>query len=215
MSSRSSDAYDAADATARLGVKTITIGDSGAYSYVTLGDGTGEDTEVPLAQAIVSLTRPSLTRAPTEIRFKWSGTDGWHTMGLQVLKATTGSIGNYVSLNTEHGTFTARVGCTVRVSGTCTWYDGIYGTGIKNRRSLGVFINPTVSGSTVSGGTENSATNYFPSNGTYHKSVTFAPKLFHLNAGNTLVVARWEPPDAVNEGLYGMTWFTVEVVEVD
>ena len=213
--SRSSDAYDAADATARLGVKTITIGDSGAYSYVTLGDGTGEDTEVPLAQAIVSLTRPMLTRAPTEIRFKWSGTDGWHTMGLQVLKATTGSIGNYVSLNTEHGTFTARVGCTVRVSGTCTWIDGIYGTGIKNRRSLGVFINPTVSGSTVSGGTENSATNYFPSNGTYHKSVTFAPKLFHLNAGNTLVVARWEPPDAVNEGLYGMTWFTVEVVAVD
>lgn len=170
---------------------------------------------VSTPQVIVSLTRPMLTRSPTEALYTWTGSAGWHTMGLQVLKATTGSIGAYVSLNTNSGVFTALVGCTVLVSGTCSWQDGISGNSSTNRRSLGFFVNPTVSNGTISGGTEHGATNLFTGTGTYIKSVTFAPKLIHLNAGNTLVAARWEPQNAVNEGRYGMTWVTVEVVAVD
>lgn len=198
-------------------------GHSTGYSVVDIvaeqGIGIGESdaglTYVSTPQVLVALTRPTLTRSPTEALYTVTEANGWHTLGLQVLKASTGTVGNYLSLSTGTGVFTALVGCTVLVSGNCTWTDAIYGDAQKNRRSLGFFVNPTVSGRTVTGGTENGVTHYFVASGSYHKSVTFSPKLIHLNAGNTLVAARWEPQNAVNDGRYGMTWVTVEVVAVD
>lgn len=63
--SHGGDGYYGADATAQMGVKTVTVGDDYARSYVTIGDGMGEDTDIPLQQAIAALTLVHRTTTPT------------------------------------------------------------------------------------------------------------------------------------------------------
>lgn len=183
--SRSSDAYDAADATARLGVKTVTIGDSGEYSYVTLGDGTGEDTEVPMRQAIVALQQPYAMFTGSS-GTATSNASGWRITWFNTVYSHSANWSDYFSFS--NGVITAKRNIQLEISGCMNWTDSIAGN-----RGFGVWVNS----STVGSGSEYSAFQYFPNTVNTRKSVWLTGLVLSLDANMHCAVGRYENNGAV------------------
>lgn len=200
--SRSSDAYDAADATARLGVKTMTIGDSGEYSYVTLGDGTNE-AEVPLVQAIVGLTQPASSYTGAN-GTATASSNGWRLtyFNSQLGGTRNNPVSSYWTFS--NGVITVLKDCLLEFSGVMGWTDNVAGS-----RGFGLFVGATAPGS----GREWSSFQFFPSNVGTRKCVTFPPLLLPLSAGEHVAVGRYENSGAVYVNGANYSWITIRVVE--
>ena len=201
--SRSSDAYDAADATARLGVKTVTIGDSGEQSYVTLGDGTGEDTEVPMPQALVGLTQPSSSYTGAN-GTATASSNGWRLtyFNSQLGSTRDNPVSSYWTFS--NGVITVLKDCVLEFSGVMSWTDSAAGA-----RGFGLFVGATAPGS----GHEWSAFQMFPSGVNTRKCVTFPPLLLPLSAGEHVAVGRYENSGAVYVNGANYSWITIRVIE--
>jgi len=183
--SRSSDDYDAADARAQLGVKTVTIGDNYERSYVTLIDGFGSDADVPMPQALVGLSQPFAVFSGANGTSNATGT-GWRLTYFDTTQSNSGNWSDYFT--NSNGVITAKRNIRLEISGCMNWTDSVAGL-----RGFGVFYNSSTAGS----GTEYSEFAYFPSNVQQRKSVWMAGLVLNLSAGTKCAFGRYEQSGAV------------------
>lgn len=188
------DPSDMATAQARLGVKTVTVGNTYERAFVCV-----DEMNVPTRQAIVGFIQPEATYTGSDTTATASA-NGWTISNMNNVQGES-SVSNYFTFS--NGVITALRDELLEISGVAYWNSGAVG-----KYGFGFFIGS----STVNSGTEKSVFSYKASaSGQF--SVAMPPRCVPVTAGTKIAVGRYSIKGSVYRNGTNFSFVTIRVVQ--